>query len=362
MTKALTYSTSGVNVAAGDSASDRLFRAARATWKNRQGKFGSIRSVGAHFRSVRFFELGRTGRDICLGINFDGIGSKVEFAERLGSYEGLATDLMAMTCDDAAVSWAEPLHFGSVLDMAKVDLAIVDSLARGLVRASTRAGVSVINGELAELPGRITGYGESPLNWSGACVWAADRRTLRRKRDVRIGDVLLGVGEVGFRSNGYSLLRAIFRRRFGGGWGTSRELVEFASQPSVIYTPLVLALTGGFRGKGVRGVKDFIHVTGGGLAGRCKYFGRTRHVGIEVGDPIRPPEQMIEIQKLGAVKSAEAYRTWNMGTGLIVVCTQSAVGAVSRIAARLSYVVKPIGTVERASRFHLRLHDGSIQR
>src|SRR6185369_5120343 len=93
------------------------------------------------------------GQEFCFGLNFDGIGTKVEFAERMQAYRGLPKDLFAMVCDDAACQRAEPILFGSILDMARVDLNVVREIADGMVDAARVARVSVINGELAELPG-----------------------------------------------------------------------------------------------------------------------------------------------------------------------------------------------------------------
>ena len=111
---------------------------------------------------------------------------------------------------------------------------------------------------------------------------------------------------------------------FGPTWGTRREesgadLIRFACQPSTIYTPLILSLTGGLENSGVEDIKALIHVTGGGLEGRVRFFCQKTCVGIRIDSPLATPEEVQEIVSLGNVDISEAYRTWNMGTGLIVV-------------------------------------------
>ncbi len=225
----LDYESTGVNVERGDEASNILFEAAKLTWSNRSGRIGDIETVQDHFRTNRFFQVPLPQQDgLCFGMNFDGIGTKVELAERMQVYRGLARDLFAMVCDDAACGGAEPILFGSILDMARVDLAVVKEVADGMVDAARIARVAVINGELAELPGRISGLGTSPLNWGAACLWVAKLQRFRNREKPSTGDVLIGVEERGFRSNGFSLLRAIFCEltdRHGERIGTDQKRI-----------------------------------------------------------------------------------------------------------------------------------------
>lgn len=320
----LTYKDAGVDRTAGDQASKLLYEAAKRSWPNRIGKLGEVLSIGDQFRVTRFAEL---HNGFCVGFNLDGVGTKVELAERLGEYRGLCFDLVAMTCDDAAVQWAEPLHFGSIVDMGRVQLDIVRELAAGFVEAATVAGVAIVNGELAELPGRLRGFESEGLNLGGVCVWVGDRKRLGGGL-VQSGDLIIGVQEQGFRCNGYSLIRRVLEGEYGSEWGTGPgrggDLAVFAARPSMVYTPLILSLTGGLNSVAVEGVRSFIHVTGGGLMGRLEYSLRSTGLGASISNLPRPPMEMLAIAELGAVSLEEAYRTWNMGVGLLVICSREA--------------------------------------
>lgn len=333
MTEPLDYKQSGVNVAAGDDASRVLFQAAIQTWVNRKGRIGEVVASTADFRTTRYFTM-PTVSGLCLGLNFDGVGTKVELAERLNSYRGLAFDLLAMVCDDAAAQFAEPFHVGSILDMAHVDLEIVREVAEGLVDAARAAEVAVVNGELAELAGRIGGYGRAPMNWGAECLWVAEATELSRSRPVLPGDAIIGIAERSFRANGYSLIRAILRRAFGESWGTRSsktgvDLVRFAAQPSIIYAPALVSLHQGVGSLRSEDLRAFIHVTGGGLLGRVRHFCRVAKVGAIIDSPIEPPPEMNEIRELGEVDLVEAYRTWNQGIGMLVVAADSGATAVT---------------------------------
>jgi phosphoribosylformylglycinamidine cyclo-ligase len=358
------YKSAGVNVAAGDDASHILFEAAKRTWANRAGRLGDIQTLASHFRTFRFFQVPTLDSDVCFGLNFDGIGTKIELAERLGAYTGLASDLLAMICDDAAVAGGEPIVVGSILDMAKVDLKVIRDLSEGMIQAAGTAGVAVINGELAELPSRITGHGSAPFNWGGACLWAGRRDRLVPNSSPEIGDVVIGVAERGFRSNGYTLIRAIFRRAFGDGWGTAStgadvDLVRFAAQPAIIYTPLILSITGGISGTRLDGIKSLVHVTGGGLSGRLLFYCRTNRIGAQVRPALQPPPEMRELLEIGGVEIAEAYRTWNMGVGLIVIASRSAVHEVIARSERFGLVAAEIGTLIADKRVEITFYDGT---
>lgn len=361
------YAGSGVDIRLGDQASQLLFSAAQKTWENRKGKFGEIKALDTHFRTSRFFEATDPSGKTCLGCNFDGIGTKIELAERLRSFDNVAFDLLAMVCDDAAVQGAEPVHVGSVLDVGKIDLEIIEQLAVGLVAAAADAGVAVVNGELAELPGRISGYGVSPLNWSGACFWAANLDKIRSWERAIPGDVVIGVAERGFRSNGFTLLRTIFRNDGGPNWGAGSDrplldLIRFAAQPSIIYSRYIQSLTGGLTGIWTDGLRGFVHVTGGGLLGRILFYCKTNKVRLRVGDNARPPLPMCHICELGNVDMEEAYRTWNMGLGLIVICDKKAADMVIRRAETFPPIqASVIGCVQEGSGLAITFYDGKTR-
>lgn len=358
------YKTAGVDVAAGDEASSIMFAAALQTWPNRQGKLGEIRTTEQHFRTARYFHGAAEADDVVFGMNTDGIGTKIELAERLQTYTTLGSDLLAMICDDAAINGGEPLHVTTILDMSHVDLAVVNELAQGLVEAARIAGVAVLNGETAELSERVGGFGPSPFNWGGTCFWGARLSTLRLFAKAQPGDSVIAVQERGFRSNGFTLLRAIFRQAFGINWhaaGPSTDLVRFALQPSVIYTPLLLSLTGGLSGEAVEGLRTCINITGGGLAGRLRFFRDVHGFGLDVSfTKMSPPDQMREVCALSAMALEEAYNTWNMGTGLVVIASPISADQIVRRANDYGLKAAVVGVVRSDDQVTMTLFDGSV--
>src|SRR5262249_11894302 len=185
------------------------------------------------FSGVRCIAVGALPPDTVMGIGFDGIGTKVEIAERLGQWHTLAFDLFAMVCDDAVVQGAEPVLVGTILDVrtlgkalkglrprsgasaAGTHLDVIAQLAEGYIEAAAAARVAVVNGELAECGPRINGYGPFNCTWSAGVVWFARRGRLLSGTAVRPGDAIVGLEETGCRSNGYSLVRHILQRQHG---------------------------------------------------------------------------------------------------------------------------------------------------
>src|SRR3989344_6275503 len=97
-------------------ASKILYEAAKLTWKNRTGRLGEVVELFDDFSGLRAINVGGLPEDAYMNIGFDGVGTKIELAERIAKHDTVAHDLLAMVCDDAVVRGAEPVIVGSILD------------------------------------------------------------------------------------------------------------------------------------------------------------------------------------------------------------------------------------------------------
>lgn len=111
------YARAGVNIELGDDASKVLYEAAKLTWENRKGKLGEVLVPFDDFSGLRFIDVSQLPQGTVMNIGFDGVGTKMEIAERLNNHRTIAHDLFAMVCDDAVVRGAEPVLVGSILDV-----------------------------------------------------------------------------------------------------------------------------------------------------------------------------------------------------------------------------------------------------
>src|ERR1051325_3946941 len=155
----LTYKAAGVDLDAGDACSRLMFEASRQTWSEPPDGLRHVRIESSDFGALRHVALPLSGSGLVMGLNSDGVGTKIELAERLNDHRTIAFDLFAMVCDDAAINGAEPLLVASVLDFSRLSTDVVAQLAHGLVNAAKVARVCVINGETAELGARVSGFG-----------------------------------------------------------------------------------------------------------------------------------------------------------------------------------------------------------
>ncbi|MBN1662681.1 MAG: hypothetical protein JW943_03670 [Deltaproteobacteria bacterium] len=305
-----TYKKAGVDVHLGDVCSKIMSAAADKTFVNRKGTSAEIKILereGLH----RIITVSIGG--LRLMLNSDGIGTKVEFAERTGKHNTMAYDLFAMLCDDAVRFGAEPVALSNVLDVNGLDEKIIRELAGGMVKAAKDAGVAVVSGEIAELGARIGGYGRYNYNWGGT-VLSIVRKELGGQA-LKAGNSIVGLEEKGFRSNGISLMRKIMEEAYGPNWHKqkkgARTLGDLALAPSKIYSKAALKMFDDAQG--------IVHVTGGGIPGKLGRLLAMKKMGANIADPFRPCDMMLLCQELGGVKDADAYRAWNMGQGMLIM-------------------------------------------
>ncbi|MEK6809749.1 MAG: AIR synthase-related protein [Nanoarchaeota archaeon] len=322
------YQSSGVNIELGDEVSKVLYTAAKQTWKNRQGRIGEVVEIFEDFSGLRAIKVGGLPTDTYMNLSFDGVGTKVELAERIAKHDTVAYDLFAMVCDDAVVRGAEPVLVGSILDVKKLGddnnsyLNFIKQLAVGYINAAKEANVAIVNGEVAELGARVQGYGAFNYNWGAGVVWFARKSRMLTGYEIKESDKMVGLREHGFRSNGLSLVRKILKAAHGEEWHLEKyngvNLAEAALHPSRIYSGTVVDMLGSLDREAKAEIHGIAHITGGGLPGKLGRVLKPTSLGAYV-DPFEPCDLMKYCQEKGNVADAEAYRTWNMGQGMIII-------------------------------------------
>jgi len=349
----MNYTDTGASVELKRAASIIMYKAAQQSWEHRRRKMGEIITLQDNFSGIRGMDISSLPLGTMLGANSDGIGTKAELAERRGKYETIAYDLLAMVCDDAAVQGAEPVAVVSTLDVntlfngSENYLNNIELLAAGYLRAARDAKVGILNGETAELGQRISGYGPFNYNWNATALWFAKKQRLRTGQDIKAGDAIVGLPESGFRCNGFSLVRRILEDSYGPEWHTQsyfgHNLAELALTPSRIYTRVLVEMTGGYIDEPLAEIHGLAHITGGGIPEKLSRILKPSGLGALLDEPFSPPEFMSYLQRIGKVPDAEAYRTWNMGQGMLIITPEPE--RVMRIASRHSIESKVVGRI-----------------
>ena len=340
----VTYSESGVNTVLGDDASSILYSAAKETWKNRKAKLGEIITPFDDFSGIRAINISSLPKDTFMSVSFDGVGTKIEIAERSNKHDTIAFDLFAMVCDDAVVRGGEPVLVGSTLEINKINIDVIKQLAKGYVNAAKEAGVAVINGEIAEVGSRVSGFGNYNYNWSAAVIWFAKKSNMFTGKELKVGDTLISFKEDGFRSNGFSLVRKIM----GDKW--DKRTLSQALTPSRIYSKAVVEMFGKLNG--------VAHITGGGIPGKLGRTLKPSGLGAELDNLFEPCTLMQECIKLADLDLREAYKTWNMGNGMIVATTNP--DEILSIARRHNIEAKICGEVVKQKGIKLTSFTGEV--
>jgi phosphoribosylformylglycinamidine cyclo-ligase len=144
--------------------------------------------------------------------------------------------------------------------------------------------------------------------------------------EIQPGDTVVGLHERGVRSNGLSLVRKIFEHVNGSNWHevklNGRSLAEIALEPSKIYSKAVAEMFGGFDSEPKAEVHGVAHITGGGIPSKLGRILKPSGLGAELNDLFEPPEIVKYCQEHGEIPDHEAYRTWNMGQGMLIVTAE----------------------------------------
>ncbi|OGG73354.1 hypothetical protein A3A38_01535 [Candidatus Kaiserbacteria bacterium RIFCSPLOWO2_01_FULL_53_17] len=328
MTKKNAYALAGVDVDVEAEASRIMYEASKRTFENRKGLIGEIITPFDDFAALKMVAVENLPKGSFFSMGFDTAGTKVEIAQRVGKHDTIAFDLFAMVCDDALIRGGEPVLMGSNLDIKTLGtddrfLPIMRELAEGYVAAAKEANVAVINGEIAQMGSLMAGHGDFPYHWGAAGVWFARKDKLLMGSEIKAGDKVVMLQEKGFRANGWSLVRKIFKQAHGDEWNSvSHEgstLGLLALTPSVIYSRSVVAMHGGFASEGSCTIHGVAHITGGGVPEKMGRVLRRSGLGVHLSDLFEPPEIMSYCQKAGTISDYDAYRAWNMGQGMAII-------------------------------------------
>ena len=336
---------SGFDIDLGNHCSKTAYSWAKKTFANRVGKAGEIQQKvdGSFANMLRF-------GDSYIGISSDGIGTKIEVAERTQIYHTIGFDLMAMVVDDLVAGGFIPTNLSNILDVDLLNHDIVDKLMQGLHDASNFADIAVTGGEIAELGNRIGGFGSNMhFNWCATAIGAL-HKNLDNTIDgsqIQAGDAIMALQSRGFRSNGFSAVRRILKKAFGENWHeekcdcNDKNWGETVLEPSLIYTPIIAR----FFDEKVQ-VNGIAHVTGGGLADNLKRILKVNGFGATMDNLFEPHTMMKSLMNLGNLSYEQAFTYWNMAHGMLVIVPQTAVAEVEFIISKQdTYKVKNIGTI-----------------
>jgi phosphoribosylformylglycinamidine cyclo-ligase len=229
--KGRTYDAAGVSLATADAVVERLRAAVESTGAAGFGQFAALHPLG----DGRF-----------LAASTDGVGTKLILARQRGALRACGADLAAHCINDVVTCGAEPLLLLDYVAAARVELEEVADLVEGAAEVCRDAGVALVGGETAELPGI---YRDGELDFAGTCVGIVSEPL--DGSAIEPGDVVLGFPSAGVHANGFTLVRRVL------------EEEDYEGDDLLAPTRLYLDVARGLRGRALA----FAHVTGGGILG-----------------------------------------------------------------------------------------------
>ena len=331
----LTYKDAGVDTKEGELAVKLMKEHAKKTFNKNVlsglGGFGSLYMPDLTGISVPVLVAGS-----------DGVGSKLMVAFMMNKHDTVGQDCVAMCVNDVLCQGADPLFFLDYIATSKVEAEKMAEIVRGVAEGCLLGGCALVGGETAEMPGL---YKPDEYDLAGFCVGLVDRDRIIDGRDIKEGDVLIGIKSNGLHSNGYSLARKVIFEIAGlsiadkpdelGGLSVGETLIT----PTRIYTKQVNIILGRTR------PKAFIHITGGGF-----YENVPRVMPSGLGARIRKetwirPKVFDLIQRLGGLDEKEMFSTFNMGIGLMAVVDKESATPVIELLAAEGEAAAVIGEV-----------------
>ncbi|MCL0094418.1 phosphoribosylformylglycinamidine cyclo-ligase [Dehalococcoidales bacterium] len=243
----------------------------------------------------------------------DGVGTKLKIASALAKHNTIGVDLVNHCVNDILTCGAEPLFFLDYIAMGKLVPEQVEAIAYGLAKACREVGCALIGGETAEMPGLYL----EDYDLVGFIIGVVEKEKLILGKTIVVGDIIIGLPSSGLHTNGYSLVRKLFGETKSAldtyypelGQTLGEELLE----PHRCYYHQLKPL--------LPFIKGMAHITGGGLIDNVP---RILPQGMAVQFQSRmwtiPPIFQL-IQQRGNIDQNEMYRVFNMGIGMVVICS-----------------------------------------
>ena len=244
----------------------------------------------------------------------DGCGTKVKLAFLLDKHDTIGIDCVAMCVNDVACAGGEPLFFLDYIACGKNYPEKIATIVSGVAEGCKQSGCALIGGETAEHPGLMP---EDEYDLAGFTVGVVDKKDIITGENLKAGDVLIGMASTGVHSNGFSLVRKIFKMDKETLNTYHEELGKTLGEALLAPTRIYVKALKNVKEAGVR-VKACSHITGGGFDENVpRMLPEGKHAVIKK-DSYEVPAIFKMMEREGNVEEHMMYNTYNMGIGMIV--------------------------------------------
>tara|TARA_B100000963_G_scaffold84265_1_gene71894 strand:- start:27317 stop:28345 length:1029 start_codon:yes stop_codon:yes gene_type:complete len=306
------YKKSGVNISLANKLVNHITKISKKNDKKKKG-FGKKDIIGG-FGSLFDISNLKIKNPVIVSCT-DGVGTKIELANKFKRLDTIGIDLVAMCVNDLIVQGAKPLFFLDYIAVGKLNLVKTKKILRGIFEGCKISDCRLIGGETAEMPGT---YSKNKFDLAGFSVGIVSKKKILDKGNVKENDIVLAIPSNGIHSNGYSLVRSILKKQ-----NISSNFKKEILKPTKIYTKEILKLAD----------KDLInaaaHITGGGLIEnllRSVPANLTLNVDLSKIKILK----IFKWLKQKNISDKEMMRTFNCGIGFCVITHQKNVTKIKR--------------------------------
>lgn len=302
------YKKAGVDIEAGYKSVELMKKHVKETM--RAEVLGGLGGFSGAFSLNKIKEM----EDPVLLSGTDGCGTKVKLAFLMDKHDTIGIDAVAMCVNDIACAGGEPLFFLDYIACGKNYPEKIASIVKGVADGCLQSDAALIGGETAEMPGF---YPVDEYDLAGFAVGVVDQKDLITGADIKAGDTLIGIASSGVHSNGFSLVRSVFKMEKETLDTYYEELGKTLGEALLAPTKIYVKTMKSIKNAGVR-VKGCSHITGGGFYENVpRMLPEGAHAVIEKNS-YEVPAIFRMLQKEGQIEEHMMYNTFNMGIGLVL--------------------------------------------
>ncbi len=298
--KKFTYKKSGVNINAADNFVNFISNVSSKKKGKKKfsniGGFGSITSIPQGIKHPKIVAC------------TDGVGTKIEIANKLNKYDTIGIDLVAMSVNDLIVQGARPLLFLDYISINKIDLKKLKSIIKGILKGCGLSGCELVGGETAEMPGT---YEKGKFDIAGFAVGVVDKNKILTKNKIKKNNLILAIPSSGLHSNGFSLVRYLINQK-KINIKKNKFLKSELLKPTKIYVEEILKLIE----KNL--INGCANITGGGLSDNIKRIIPNKLVADINLNQIKTLNIFKWLRK-NEISEKEMLRTFNCGVGFCLI-------------------------------------------
>lgn len=334
------YKSAGVDIEAGYKAVELMKQHVKATM--RPEVLGGLGGFSGAFSLSKIKNM----KEPVLLSGTDGVGTKLKLAFLTDKHDSIGIDCVAMCVNDVACAGGEPLFFLDYIACGKNDPEKIATIVKGVADGCIQSGAALIGGETAEMPGF---YPVDEYDLAGFCVGVADKCDLIDGKELKAGDVLIGIASSGVHSNGFSLVRKVFdmtKEALDTYYDElGKTLGEALLAPTKIYVKALKAV----RDENIK-VKACSHITGGGFYENIPRMLIEGTKAVVRKDSYEIPAIFKLLAKTGDIKEEMMYNTFNMGLGMVIAVDKSNVSKTLEALKSLGESAYEIGYIEKGTK------------